>query len=391
MKRTVFVQELVKCGDPFSVEMPNSALTGHPYLQHASPLAVMNETGSGQIVRVRSANLRPNTGPNTLTSLVSLRRISAVTPGVPTVPFKFDSANADLPSQVLIGSSPAAFTGPATSAYRRTMALSEQNPTRALATLCAAANGDARSGMDSGEFIRLTGDAALTGYILREGEGLALVFDTDSPSHCFTANLRFKNVANGQCYRANEIIEPRYMAGMAAAYIFNGVGSGVVLEVEKIQVREIGTDELVMADYQLIESVGGGEPPTNIVMSDSSQSLPPGITIVKNCVTSRIGSKWGAVLTNPAERRVMLAEPPYGVGISAGPQVARRGELARDFAVSESEIILREGQGFALFLRSAGAQLCHEAVFVLTVEDAYPTAAEIAEAVWSRAGRSLTG
>jgi hypothetical protein len=389
MQRTVFVEELIKSGDPFAIEQPPTAVTGHPYLDQPSPLAVMNESGSGQIVRVRLSNLRPNTGPNALTSLVAIQKITALTPGTPTVPFKFDSTSADLPAEVLTGRDPGAYTITANSTIRRVMALTELNPTRALAWMVASNDGDSRMGFDSGEMIRLTGDADVTGHVLREGQGLALVFVTDSPSHCFTANCRFKNAATGATYRLNEIVEPRYMAGVAALYIFNGSGSGVVLEVEKIQVREIGTDELVVAEYQLIEGLYGGDVP-NYVMSDTAQSLPTGITIRRNCVCNRMGSKAGALITMPSIRRVLLAEPPYGPGISGGPQISRRGVFSKDWEEINGEVILREGQGVGLFLRSAGSQLCHEATITIEVEDAYPTPAEIAAAVWTKTGRTLT-
>lgn len=387
--QTVFVQELLKSGDPFSIEMPPNAVTGHPYVNHASPLAIMNETGSGKIIKLRIANLRPNTGPNALNGIVSVRRITSVSGGYTTVPFKFDSTNSDLPSQVEAGYSPSSVVLVGGGVIKRSTTLSLLNPTRALAGLCSASNGDARSGMDSGEFIRLTGDAQVTGYILREGEGLALVYDTDSASHCYAANLRFKVVSTGASYRLSEVIEPRFMAGNVGAYLINKAGSGVVLEVEKIQIREIGTDEIVIADYQIIDGLEGGEIP-NYVMADTATSLPSGITIRRNCVTARAGSKIGALITLPSSRKVVLSEPPYGVGISGGPQIARRGIMARDFDMEAEPVVLREGQGFGIFLRSAGAQLCHEAIFVFDIIDAYPTAQEIAEAVWTRTGRTLT-
>lgn len=53
-------------------------------------------------------------------------------------------------------------------------------------------------------------------------------------------------------------------------------------------------------------------------------------------------------------------------------------------------ITLREGQGIAVFIRNASAQLYHEFTATIDIEDAYPTANEIAQAVWTRAGRTLT-
>ena len=108
--RTIFVQETVKAGDPFAAELPSNAVTGHPYLSQPSPLAVFNEKGSGATLRVRLANLRPLTGPNALTSIMGFQRITALSGGVADFPDKMDSANADLPSQVVAVVSPESVT-----------------------------------------------------------------------------------------------------------------------------------------------------------------------------------------------------------------------------------------------------------------------------------------
>ena len=340
-------------GDPFAGEMPLTAITGHPYFTQASPLAIFNEQGSGNKIRVKLLNLRPMSGTNALISMIAIQKISAYSGGISLTPFKFDSANSDLPAQVVCNIDPASVTLTANTKLRRSMTLCEQNPTRALAPLCACANGDARSGMDSGEFIRLTGDTDVTGYILRENEGLAIVYEANSPSHGYAINIRMKNIANGQCYRYDYIIEPRYMSGICPLILFNGSGSGIVLEVEKFQIREIGTDEIVMADYSIIDGIMGsecmGETPCYI-MADSADTLPTGVLLKKNCVTARAGSKIGALITSPAQRRLTLTEAPYGVNISGGLQVARRGFLSPDML--NSDILLEEGSGIGIFLRN---------------------------------------
>lgn len=358
-------------GSPFAAEVPANAVTGHPYLTQPSPLAIFNSKDSGKLIRVRLANLRPLTGPNALTSKVSLVRISALTGGTPDAPDKMDSTNPDLPTQVQTVAAPMTITQ--TSVIRSSMVLSELNPTRALSPLCSAANGDSRMGMDSGEFIRLTGDADVVGFILREGEGIAVKFDTDSPSHGWALNLRMRNVATGATYRYNTIVEPKYVSGTSIYAVYNGAGSGVVLEIEKMQIREIGTDELVTAEYMPIDGIfdmGCDDINANVVMANSSDTIPTGILIKKNCVTARAGSKVGGLITLPTIRRVNLAEPPYGPGIATGPQIARRGPLSRDMAVDgDSAVILREGQGIGLFLRNGGAQVYHEATFIIDIED----------------------
>ncbi len=367
--KTVYLQDVIKVGDPFAADPPFTAVAGHPYMTQPSPLAVYNEQGSGKKIRVKLLNLRPLSATNVLTSLIAVQKINAYTGGISLVPFKFDSTNNDLPSQVACKIDPTSVTLTANTELRRSMTLSEQNPVRALAPLCACANGNARSGMDSGEFIRLTGDTDVTGYILREGEGLAIVYKADSPAHGYTINIRMKNIADGQCYRFDHVVEPKYMNGSCPIVLFNGSGSGVVLEVEKVQIREIGTDEFVLADYSIIDGIMGPEcqgEAACYIMADSTDTLPEGITVKKNCVTARAGSKIGALISLPAQRRLVLTEAPYGVGITGGPQVARRGFLSPDLL--NAGILLNEGQGIGLFLRNGGSQLFYEFSAILNIE-----------------------
>ena len=368
--KTVFIQEIIKVSSPFAAEPPFSAVAGHPYMQQPSPVSIFNSKDSGYNLRVKLMNLRPLSGPNALTSIVSVQKITAVSGGSPESPFLFDSANPALPSQVSAVYRPASVTLVSTGEYRRSMTLCEQNPLRALAGLCACSNGDARTGFDSGEFIRLTGDTAVTGYVLREGEGLALVQKANCSAHCYAVNMRIKVQSTGACYRYDFVVEPIFMNGATLCSLFNGTGSGVVLEVEKIQIRELGTDEYVAADYSLIDGIMGaecGDENASYVMADSADSLPSGILIKRNCVTARLGSKIGAVITMPASRKLMLTEAPYGPGISGGPQIARRGVFTPDMA--GTDILLREGMGIGLFLRNGGSQLFYEFSAIITLEE----------------------
>jgi hypothetical protein len=371
MNQTIFAQEFIEAGTPFAVEMPPTALAGHPYMDAPTPLAIMNDKGSGVTLRVRRANLRPNTGSNALSSILQVMRITAIVAGETIVPEKFDSASADLPAQVSIRKRSSSVTATAGSQYRRAWLASEMNPTRALAQMCAMANGDSRMGLDSGELMRLTGDADVTGIILREGEGLAFVYATDSPSHSYAINFRFRNVATGETYRVAEVVTPRYIAGDAPLAILNGAGSGVVLEIEKAQAREIGTDEIVLAYWGMIDGLSGCGCDSPYILADTSLALPAGVRVRNGAIANRLGSKVGALITSPYMRRITLSEPPYGPGIAGGPQICRRGLFSPDFSGDdEGMVILREGQGYALFLLTAGAQVAHEATLVVEVATA---------------------
>ena len=66
----------------FSIEMPTTAVTGHPYLTHVSTLALFNKTVSGTLVRVRQIKAERLMAQTTVTAVgtnIALKRITAHT------------------------------------------------------------------------------------------------------------------------------------------------------------------------------------------------------------------------------------------------------------------------------------------------------------------------
>jgi len=123
--------------------------------------------------------------------------------------------------------------------------------------------------------------------------------------------------------------------------------------------------------YEPIDGIDWSSDDAVYLMADSAETLPAEIFIKKNCVTTRAGAKYGALIASPAYRRVTLAEPPYGPAITGGPQVARRGLFSPDMDTrGAAPIVLSEGQGIALFIRTASAQLFHEFTATIDIEGA---------------------
>jgi hypothetical protein len=252
-------------------------------------------------------------------------------------------------------------------------------------------DGNSRSGFDSGEFLRSGGDVDTQKHVLREGQGLAVTFQAHGPTFCFGLIMVVRNQSTGETYRFNDMIEPRFMSGEVAWAIYNGAGSGVILELSRVQIRELGTDEVPVITYEPIDGIDWTSEDAVYLMADSAETLPAEVFIKKNCVTLRAGSKYGALITSPAYRRVTLSEPPFGPGITGGPQVARRGVFSPDMDThGAAPIVLSEGQGIALFIRTASAQLFHEFTATIDVETVIPSPAEVAASVWTYADRTLT-
>lgn len=388
--KTVIIKRQLEPGSAiFAIEQPVNAITGHPYMNHPAPIAIFNGQGSGVVLNIKLLNTRPMTGPQNPTSTIEVRQITAISGGTPVLPTKHDSANADLPAQVVSVFEPNAVTG--STSLRRVFICSGANFTRPLANMTSMLNGDSRMGLDSGEFMKMTGDADFQKHTLTEGQGISITLTANGPTFCFGLSVMVRNQVTKECYRFNDMIEPRFMSGTPVWALLNGAGSGVILEVLRIQIRELGTDETPYITYEPIDGIDWSSEDAVYIMSDSATTLPAEVFIKKNCITTRAGAKYGGIITSPAYRRVTLAEPPWGPGITSGPQIARRGIFSPDMDTRGSApITLREGQGIALLIRNASAQLFHEFSATIDIESVNPTPAEIAEAVWSASGRTLT-
>jgi hypothetical protein len=369
--KTVIIKRQLEPGStPFASEMPVTAIAGHPYMSHLAPIAIYNGQGSGVTLNIKLLNARPMTGPQSPVSIINLLRITALSGGTPLDPVKLDSASSDLPAQVQASFAPDSITG--STNLRRDFICSGANFTVALRKLTSMWDGSSRNGLDSGEFLRSSGaDADTQKHVLREGQGLAVQFAANGPTFCFGISAILRNVSTGACYRYNDMIEPRFLSGQTAWAIVNGAGSGVVLELSRLQIRELGTDEVPYITYEPIDGIDWSSEDAIYLMADSAESLPANVYIKKNCVTARAGSKYGGLITSPAYRKVTLSEPPWGPGIAGGPQIARRGMFSPDMDTrGAAPITLREGQGIALFIRNASAQLYHE--FTATVDIVTP-------------------
>lgn len=367
--KTVIVKRQLEPGTtPFATEKVSTTLADFPYNEHLAPIAIFNGQGSGVKLNIKLLNCRPLTGPQRATSLIDLQRITAMSGGDTLTPIKLDSDSSDLPSQVRAAVDPQSVTG--STSLRRDFVCSGANFARQLANMTSMLNGDSRMGFDSGEFLRSTGaDLDCQKHTLREGEGLAVRFLADGPTFCFGVSVIVRNAATGACYRFNDMIEPRFRSGSYAWGIINGSGSGVVLELSRIQIRELGTDDVPVVSYEPIDGIRWESEDAIYVMADSAETLPAEVYIKKNCITTRAGAKYGGIITSPAYRRVTLAEPPWGPGVSGGPQIARRGVFSPDMDTrGAAPITLSEGQGIALFIRTPSAQLFHEFTATIDIE-----------------------
>lgn len=342
----------------FSQELPNTAVTGHPYLEHVAPLALFNPTGSGKIVRVRRADVMPLMAQTTTTpGNYDLYRITAHTGTDDAIAaMKLDSNNAALPAAVVLARRPATVTTSG-SQWDGASAIPLANDTRALSYAFAATPWAKR----------LRRRDAVTGQVqhctLREGEGIAVSMNAVCGLvYRFMVALTVRVAATGACHTYTFPVTP---TGLPIFSLLNGSGSGVVLEVCELTYQAIGTDVLPQIALEPIDGIGDGDTLTP-VSHDSTASL--GAVIVRhNCKILMRGAKSGALISVPHEQWQV------SVGFGSGPGLANRTSDLPYFRknqpyAGELDIVLREGEGLAITYKNAGSLGRMQHSFTFTVD-----------------------
>ena len=394
MSRSTYTARMrLSSEDNFMVEPPFTATAGHPYYVGPAAMAVFNKPASGKVVYVESMNVKPLATGQNATNVVILQRCSAASGGELLTFGKSDSGFADLPSQVEARTFPDSVTVVGSSAIRRLMLQARWHATAALATFVARATGASAAGFDSSEVASFT-DAAVQPYVLREGEGLVLTNVNDHSHMGYALSFLLKDATNNRTYRVRDLIDP---LGGSASHIFsllNGSGSGIVLEVHRIQLRETGSYEVPIGTWELIEALDDDAealPPSTVLPHDSTLPLNSGVLVKANTRAVKAGFRSGGLITLPVFHRAQLTEPPFGAGVT-GLQLGRRGKFAKDFVANgETKLALREGCGLALFMRNSSSLFVHEAQITFTVADVIPAVGDVRTGTVYGNDQELTG
>lgn len=384
----------------FSIEMPTTAVTGHPYLTHVSTLAVFNKTGSGKLVRVRqikAERLRAQTTATAVGTKIALQRITAHTVTDEIMPaYTIDTNNAALPSQVVMCRRPAAITTTGT-AIGTLCAVPCANETRALGSFSSRMGlSDLHDIVD--QWGGGSGDAQK--IVLREGEGIALdtANVTNAYPHWLEAGVSVRVVSTGACYRYKF---PCYISPFPLLSLMNGSGSGVVLEVFRVTLREIGTDVLPQVTVERIDSIDETSGYTATADPfDTANSLDANIVVRGNVKVTMDGSKRGAFIVIPHHAYKVGAGMGVGPGLAGfHPQVQDVYHTSQPFGGrhphdSLYDICLREGEGIGMFQRTASGQIYFDLMMQITVEGVtggYPPANKVENAYIYGPNEEYTG
>lgn len=363
----------------FTIEQPVTALTGWPYNEQVAALAIWNGT-KDSYVHLHQLTALPVIGPqNLIVGCLRLRSYSAASGGEVLPAQKYDSAASAPPAEITARYAPESYTA-ATAIWKRITTESTASLTRTFASFCARQWGDSSKGVDNSEISKLTGDADLQKIVLREGEGIGLEAETSSPPCALLATIVFRIVSTSASYRINTVIRPRWIAGETIMTLMNGSGSGVILEVCRVQIREAGTDDIPLLTWEPIDgmNLAFGDTPTVLPM-DSRNILPAGITVRSGAMIYKAGTKSGATLTLPWDRRQALAVPPWGPSLATTPLHNRHGWLSPDLHNQHQQgQVLRPSTGYALFLRNLSALYYHQIYLHFEVgNDTPPNAAGV--------------
>lgn len=348
----------------FSMELPNTAVTGHPYLSHTAPLALFNPTGSGKIVKIKKATIHPllaqtSGGP----FAYELQPITAHTVSQDVIAAtSMDSNNAALPSQVVLCRSPGAVTtsgGPLDSMFKNSISTNMSRTSGTIYAISPWSHWLARQDAGTAEKQRIT---------LREGQGLSLRL-TNNAAYAMASyrmTLVVRVVATGACHTYS--FDARNI-GYPVWSLMNGSGSGVVLEVVSFSDIENGTDELPV---WALEPIDGLDSATGDAMTPTPMDSTASIGSVfarKNAAYQMKGAKSGALISVPHEHW----QVPSLVGI--GPNFANLSGVTARYAPvnprgSEFDIVLREGDGIAFTKKNASALDANTMALTFTVESA---------------------
>jgi len=345
---------------PGAQEIPFNNVAGHPYLQdQGAALAIFNRTGSGRIVKITDWFIKDMSTPNSIAaSRFLVQLVTGWTLGGAEWKYettKWDSNNADLPSQVNCWEDVQAVTGGIT--LRTVLNLPLYNETRALSEMCSLLHADKDSGLNNSSIFRafnVTG--GVQPIIVREGQGVCITPDGGLVQQTikYALNFFFRDAATGQCYMCNCNITPD---GERTAFLFtNEAGSGKTYEVYNVELAETGNDTFLGCfSLEKIESLD----PDSGLISDlyshdsANESLSGLVDYRRDCNVTIYGLSKGAIMARPIlgrDYQTSQGGAPYLNGsmpLAFGARNANFGDLRKP----SSAIVLREGEGAAIFKR----------------------------------------
>lgn len=361
--------------------------------------------------------------------LISLDRISSVSGGKEVAPFKHDTDAEDLPAQVKLYENPDSVVSTATlrnfgdciSSFTILKSIPFQAMNRAPG-VCDTNDHSGRT-CEGHNIWHADGDSDTEPIVLNPGEGFALVrreWGLPQALH-FGVTIRVVGTSRTYKYRDGDlgsVLEK----GRASLALMNGVGSGVVLQVMIISLPDMGEENIPRYRIMRCGARRGDELNGEAVVvtphdpsnnTSEVEAYRGAMIVLPAAATNGMQIDYRNYQNAPISTVMQQRADCFRVWLGAGPYLTESGVVTMShdmFSRSEfevwpgdrrgaghsgdQEIILWPGQGVAVVGGGGG--------FIETSEQAYldieitgfiesaPTPNEIAEAVWTRVGRTLT-
>jgi hypothetical protein len=344
---------------PGITDPPYTAVAGHPNLTDlCAAIGLFNRSGSGRKVTVHEIFFRDLSAPNTanITNL-DFKRITGYTGGEFSItPQKHDTNNDNLPAEVVCVEDAATITS--TIIEHRTIVnipfySESQSVLNRPGTLTPGNTRDSLSPANM-LYFNFQNASDVQGIILREGEGFAiapksnLVYQTVR----YKAIIKFRKTSNSHCYSISEMFTTQGDA--VPIVLFNGSGSGVILEVYQVDLLEVGVNTVpYLFSVERIEGMDNGSGFEDSIMASldpNNESLSGKVDYKVEVPVTKAGYKAGALMSQPILKR----DWQTSIGCGQASPNANFSSLNASFLMPHndcSEIVLHEGEGIAIFKR----------------------------------------
>jgi hypothetical protein len=343
---------------PGITEPPYTAVAGHPDMTGlCAALAIFNRHGSSRKVTVHEVFFRDLSSPNSANvTNIDFKRITEYTGGENTLtPVKLDSSNDDLPSQVICVEDADTITSSEIE-YRRIVNIPFYSAAAVMNRPGTLTPGNTRDNMSPSNFLysNFQNASEVQGIILREGEGFAiapksnLVYQTIR----YKAIIKFRKTSNSHCYTISEMITTG--ADAVPIVLFNGSGSGVILEIYQVDLIEVGVNTFpYMFSVERIEGIDSAvyfEDSIIASLDSTNESLTGLVDYKLEVPVTKAGYKSGAIMAQPILKRDWQTSRGPGMPSPNASFEAMNASFLMPHN-DLSEIILHEGEGIAIFKR----------------------------------------
>ena len=366
--------------------------------------------------------------------IISLDRISAVSGGDEVAPFKHDTAAADLPAQVKLYENPDSVT--VTSTIRRfgdcissmtvTKAISFQAMMRAPG-VCDANDHSGRT-CEGHNIWHADGDTDTEPLVLNPGEGFCLTRREFGLPQAFHFGVVVRVVGTSRTYKYRDgDTGSALLKGMASIAFINGAGSGVTLQVMIVSLPDLGEENI--PSYRIVRVSGYPQEPEHqgeagtIIAHDTANTMTElratrgPMRLLPASAVNGVPVNYHSYVALPLPVLDQQRLDCFRRFSGAGPYIKETGTVTLSVdALSRSEyeiwpgdrrgtgtitdhgehmLTLNPGQGIAVIGGGAGQIETSEQAYLDIemmgfIDDLVPTPAEVAAAVWTRAGRTLT-